>query len=444
MSDFINEKVIPTVLRFTNTKAVRALKDGMMYTMPFLIVGSIFLLLANIPIPAVAEWVNNSGLGTVFSQIFQSSFNLMAFFAVVGISYTYIKNEGITAALAGSLTALSAFILLIPTSVATEDGDLVINVISKDWTSGRGMICAILIGIGVGWLYSFCIRKNLQIKMPEGVPTGVADSFAALLPAGITLTITGIIFAVFHFITNSSFAEFIYKMVQTPLQGVTDSFFGVVIMAMIMSLLWWVGVHGGNICGAILAPILQSNMADNQGIIDSGKELTIANGGHIFTQQFWDNFLCMTGAGIVIGLVLFITFFAKSKQLKELGKLAFIPNLFNINEPIIFGVPIVMNLYLLLPFVLVPVLVGASSYLLMSLGILPLFTGVMVPWTTPPIISGFLIGGWRIALWQFVIIVASVAIYYPFIKKVDQTLQKNEQTVLDEETLTSKTESLMG
>ena len=244
MSDFINEKVIPTVLRFTNTKAVRALKDGMMYTMPFLIVGSIFLLLANIPIPAVAEWVNNSGLGTVFSQIFQSSFNLMAFFAVVGISYTYIKNEGITAALAGSLTALSAFILLIPTSVATEDGDLVINVISKDWTSGKGMICAILIGIGVGWLYSFCIRKNLQIKMPEGVPTGVADSFAALLPAGITLTITGIIFAVFHFITNSSFAEFIYKMVQTPLQGVTDSFFGVVIMAMIMSLLWWVGVHG--------------------------------------------------------------------------------------------------------------------------------------------------------------------------------------------------------
>lgn len=215
-------------------------------------------------------------------------------------------------------------------------------------------------------------------------------------------------------------------MVQTPLQGITDSFWGVVIMAMIMSLLWWVGVHGGNICGAILSPILQSNMADNQAIIDSGKELSIANGGHIFTQQFWDNFLCMTGAGIVIGLVLFITFFAKSKQLKELGKLAFIPNLFNINEPIIFGVPIVMNLYLLLPFVLVPILVGASSYILMSLGILPLFTGVMVPWTTPPVISGFLIGGWRVALWQFIIIVSSIAIYYPFIKKVDLTLAENE------------------
>lgn len=426
LGNLINEKVIPAVLKFTSTKAIRALKDVMMYTMPFLIVGSIFLLLANIPIPIVANWVNGNRLGIVFSQIFQSSFNLMAFFAVIGISYTYIKNEGIQASLAGSLTALSAFVLLIPSSVATEDGNLAINVISKDWTSGKGMICAIVIGLGVGWLYSFCMKKNLRIKMPDGVPQGVADSFAALVPAGITLTITGLLFAVFYFVTNSSFAEFIYKMVQTPLQGITDSFWGVVIMAMIMSLLWWVGVHGGNICGAILSPILQSNMADNQAIIDSGKELSIANGGHIFTQQFWDNFLCMTGAGIVIGLVLFITFFAKSKQLKELGKLAFIPNLFNINEPIIFGVPIVMNLYLLLPFVLVPILVGASSYILMSLGILPLFTGVMVPWTTPPVISGFLIGGWRVALWQFIIIVSSIAIYYPFIKKVDLTLAENE------------------
>ena len=249
LGNLINEKVIPAVLKFTSTKAIRALKDGMMYTMPFLIVGSIFLLLANIPIPIVANWVNGNRLGIVFSQIFQSSFNLMAFFAVIGISYTYIKNEGIQASLAGSLTALSAFVLLIPSSVATEDGNLAINVISKDWTSGKGMICAIVIGLGVGWLYSFCMKKNLRIKMPDGVPQGVADSFAALVPAGITLTITGLLFAVFYFVTNSSFAEFIYKMVQTPLQGITDSFWGVVIMAMIMSLLWWVGVHGGNICG---------------------------------------------------------------------------------------------------------------------------------------------------------------------------------------------------
>lgn len=167
-------------------------------------------------------------------------------------------------------------------------------------------------------------------------------------------------------------------------------------------------------------------MAANQKIIDSGLPLTIQNGGHIFTQQFWDNFLCMSGAGIVIGLVIYITFFAKSKSLRSLGKLSIVPNIFNINEPIIFGTPIVLNIYLLIPFVLVPLIIGISSYLLMYMGILPLFSGVMVPWTTPPIISGLLIGGWRVALWQFVMIIISFVIYLPFIKKID-TLEVSKE-----------------
>ena len=134
----------------------------------------------------------------------------------------------------------------------------------------------------------------------------------------------------------------------------------------------------------------------------------------------------MTGAGIVMGLVIYMTFFSKSSALKELGKLSLVPNIFNINEPVIFGVPIVMNLYLLVPFVVFPTCVGIISYLLMQWGILPLFSGVMVPWTTPPIISGFLIGGWRTALWQFVIIILSMIVYWPFIKKYDQFLVKQQ------------------
>lgn len=171
---------------------------------------------------------------------------------------------------------------------------------------------------------------------------------------------------------------------------------------------------------------MQSNLASNQAILDAGKKLNVANGGHIFTQQFWDNYLCMTGAGIVVGMVIYLVFFAKSQALKELGKLSIFPNFFNIDEPVIFGVPIVMNFYLLVPFVLFPMLVGIASYLLMQIGILPLFSGVMVPWTTPPIISGLLIGGWRTAIWQLVIIVLSVIAYWPFIRKYDDFLVKQE------------------
>ena len=146
------------------------------------------------------------------------------------------------------------------------------------------MICAILIGFLVGYIYSLCVKKDISIKMPDGVPSGVADSFSSLLPTGIIITICAIIYAICHFIFNTTFAELIYSVIQIPLQGITDSFFGVIIMTVVMSLLWWTGVHGGSICGGILSPILQANMAANQKIIDSGLPLTIQNGGHILGQ----------------------------------------------------------------------------------------------------------------------------------------------------------------
>lgn len=426
MEKFINEKVVVYISKFTNTKVIKALKDGMMFSLPFLMIGSLFLLIANLPIKSLNTLVAECGLADICSQVYLSTFSLMALFTVVGITYSYLKNDKISTAVNGALTGLAAFVLLTPSSKVLENGEAVTGVISKDWTAGQGMICAILIGFLVGYIYSLCIRKDIRVKMPEGVPPGVADSFSSLLPTGIITIICAIIYAVCHFVFKTTFAELIYSAIQIPLQGVTDSFAGVVIMTVMMSLLWWTGVHGGSICGGILSPILQANMAANQKILDSGVALTVQNGGHIFTQQFWDNFLCMSGAGIVIGLVIYITFFAKSESLRSLGKLSIVPNIFNINEPIIFGTPIVLNIYLLVPFVLVPLIIGISSYLLMYFGILPLFSGVMVPWTTPPIISGFLIGGWKVALWQLVMIIISFVVYFPFIKKIDTLSSKNE------------------
>lgn len=426
MEKFINEKVVVYISKFTNTKVIKALKDGMMFSLPFLMIGSLFLLIANLPIKSLNTLVAECGLADICSQVYSSTFSLMALFTVVGITYSYLKNDKISTAVNGALTGLAAFVLLTPSSKVLENGEAVTGVISKDWTAGQGMICAILIGFLVGYIYSLCIRKDIRVKMPEGVPPGVADSFSSLLPTGIITIICAIIYAVCHFVFKTTFAELIYSAIQIPLQGVTDSFAGVVIMTVMMSLLWWTGVHGGSICGGILSPILQANMAANQKILDSGVALTVQNGGHIFTQQFWDNFLCMSGAGIVIGLVIYITFFAKSESLRSLGKLSIVPNIFNINEPIIFGTPIVLNIYLFIPFVLVPLIIGISSYLLMYFGILPLFSGVMVPWTTPPIISGFLIGGWKVALWQLVMIIISFVVYFPFIKKIDTLSSKNE------------------
>ena len=213
--------------------------------------------------------------------------------------------------------------------------------------------------------------------------------------------------------------EFIYKIIQTPLQGMTDSIYGVIAYCLIATILWWFGVHGGTIVTGIMLPILLSNISTNQAIVDSGNALTIQNGAHIVTDQFTSAYINLTGTGITLGLVIYMVFFAKCQQFKQMGKLALIPGIFNINEPVIFGTPIVMNPFLLAPFVLTPTVVGILMYLVVGSGLVPPFSGVVVPWTCPAIISGFLLGGWKMALSQAVILVISFCIYFPFVRKVD-------------------------
>jgi PTS system cellobiose-specific IIC component len=191
--------------------------------------------------------------------------------------------------------------------------------------------------------------------------------------------------------------------------------------------LWWFGIHGANIMSGILGSLLITNYSDNQAIVDSGKELTLENGAHVFTSQVWEVYGAITGSGISMGLVIYMLFFAKSEQLKSIGKLGIAPGIFNINEPVTFGTPIVLNPMLFVPFVFIPVIVELASYFLIKWGILPFFTGVIVPWTTPPIIGGLITAGWRGALWQAIILVFSFVGYFPFAKAYDKQLYEEEQ-----------------
>lgn len=185
MNEFINEKVLPPVLKFVNTKPIAALRNGMLVSMPFTIVGSFFLILANFPLPSVAHWIANNGWDVYFNQAYGASFGIMSFFAVVGIAYAYayVKNEGYEALSAGMI-GLILFILTM-TSQATdaESGVTIGNLIDKTWSGGQGMISAIIIGLITGIVYSWFLRHDIRIKLPESVPENVANSFTALIPA---------------------------------------------------------------------------------------------------------------------------------------------------------------------------------------------------------------------------------------------------------------------
>lgn len=419
MQEFFSNKVIPAIMKFVSLKGVVALKDGLLYTMPLTIVGSVFLLLANFPVKAVVNWFDSMGWIDPLNQAYGATFNIIALIGVVGIAYKYVKNEGYEGLNAGVLAAVT-FILTTDSFVVTESGEIVSNVINKTWTAGQGMISAIIIGLLVGWIYSWFMKNDIRIKMPAGVPEGVANSFTALIPGFVIVTGATLIYSFFKFVLDTTFIEAVYAFIQTPLQGLTDSLGGVIVMSLMIPFLWFFGIHGSTIVGGIIGSVLTANSLANQAILDSGMALTIENGGRIVTQQFLDQFINVTGAGMTIGLVIYMIFFAKSAQCKELGRLGGVPGLFNINEPILFGMPIVMNPFLAIPFIAMPVISGLILYFSIAVGLVPMFGGVMVPWTTPPIVSGFLVGGWKMAVLQTFILALSFFVYLPFIRKIDK------------------------
>lgn len=376
MQKLMNEKIIPKIMAFVNLKGIQAIKDGMVYSMPLLIV-------------------------------------------VLGISYNYIKLEG-QEPLSGAIVALGVFIMMTPASITTESGDIVGGIINKSWTAGQGMVGAIIVGLIVGFVYCWFLKKDIRIKMPAGVPEGVSNAFSALIPGAVIVVGATIVHGICSMGFHTTAMETIYNMIQTPLQGMTDSIGGAVLMCFLTPFLWFFGVHGSTIVGGIMTGILQANSLENQALLDKGIELTVKNGGHIVTMQFFDQFINVTGAGLTIGLVIYMFFMAKSKQMKTLGKLEMVPALFNINEPILFGLPVVMNPMLAFPFIAMPVISCILQYIALYTGLCPLYGATQIPWTCPPIISGFLIGGWRTALLQLAIFIISFFVYLPFAKRVDK------------------------
>lgn len=425
MGSFLNDKLMPKVLAFVNTKGVQAIKEGMVCTVTPIIVGSIFLILANFPIQSVADALAAAGISEILNKTYAATFNISAIIAVLGIAYNYAKLEK-QEPLSAAIIALAVFLLIQPGTILSESGDLVGGIINQTWTGGQGMIGSIIVGLLVGWGYCWFLKKGIRIKMPAGVPEGVSNAFSALIPAGVIVLVATIIEGIFTMAMDTTVMEAIYNVLQTPLQGLTDSLGGVLVYCFLVPFLWFFGVHGSSIMSGILGGIFRANGLANQAIIDSGLELTRANGGHIVTMQFIDQFVTVTGSGVTIGIVVYMLVMAKSSQFKTLGRLEIGPALFNINEPILFGMPIVMNPIMAVPFILTPIVVGVMEYFAIYLGLCPMYGAVEVPWTTPPVISGFLVGGWRTALLQIVTIVVSCLIYFPFARKVDLDSYKAE------------------
>ncbi|KAA8446787.1 PTS cellobiose transporter subunit IIC [Weissella paramesenteroides] len=414
-SNVLNEKIIPFFQRLSGSRHLVALRDGMTAAVPMIIIGSVFMIVAQFPIQGYQDFMAHtfgSNWATVVQYPTNASFHIMGLVAVAGISYNLAKSYKVDA-FSAMVVAIGAFILTIPLRV-DKAGAMWVPLQQLD---SSGLFIAILVGLFITDLYVWLVHKNLTIKMPSTVPPAVSNSFASLFPGALALILMWIIRMAVEASPMKSIPNIINFVLQEPLSHLNNSLPGAIIVELFICLLWFFGIHGANTVSGVMMPIWLGAMTQNANAMQAGKALP-----NIVTQQFYDNFVHMGGSGATIGLAFMLAFLSKSKEFKTLGKLVVGPALFNVNEPIIFGMPVVMNYKLLLPFILAPMANVITTYTAMSMGIVAKTMGVMVPWTTPPIISGYLATGHLSgAVLQLVNIVIDGLIYYAFFKSMDRS-----------------------
>ncbi|CAL8901249.1 phosphotransferase system (PTS) lichenan-specific enzyme IIC component [Bacillus pumilus] len=427
---FLEEKVMPFAGKIAAQRHLQALRDGIVLTMPLIIVGSLFLILANLPIPGYSDFMASifgAEWATKLSYPVNATFDIMALVATFGIAYRLAEKYAVDALSSGAI-AVAAFLLATPYQVPfTPEGSteaiLVGGGIPVTLMGSKGLFVAMIIAMLSTEIYRFIVQRNIVIRMPDGVPPAVSKSFIALIPGFVVITLIWVARLVIEMTPFESIHNIITVLIGTPLSILGGSLGGSIVAIGVQMLLWACGIHGATIVGGVMGPIWLGAMDENRLAFQAGEVLP-----NIFTAQFFEIFINVGGSGATLALVLTMILRARSKQMKQLGRLAIGPAIFNINEPIIFGMPIVMNPMLLIPFILTPIMMIITTYIGMSTGLVVKPAGIAVPWTMPPIISGYLATGGKIsgAVMQLINLALSFALYYPFFRMWDKQKLKEE------------------
>lgn len=438
---FLEKRLLPPLNKAANTKVVKGIMNASLTAVPFTIVASIFLIINNLPqiFPFAADFLNKTILR--FSA-FYSLGNTMALGSIaiyysLAVGYYYVEEyrragEEKLNSFSGAILSLFAFLMTIPSiiwkngtatglSVAIKNGTGTVNgtALTDGWITrfgGVGIFISIVVGVLAVQIYRFCVNKNLSIKMPEGVPDGVSRSFASLIPLILVAFTMILIITLLGFMHTD-----LHALLSVPfgfVKHLTGSWIGMLIILLLIHLLWIVGIHGTAIIkNSFINPILLVALTEN------------VNGAHnVFAGDFINMWIFIGGAGGTLGLVLLMSFQAKSQQLRVLGKTAILPAIFNINEPVIFGAPIVYNPYLMIPFLINPLVTSSLTYFAIKLGLVGIVKSA-IAWILPVGLGAWLGTNGNIAavLLAFINLFLSIVIYYPFFKLYDEKLLAEEK-----------------
>jgi PTS system cellobiose-specific IIC component len=399
LTAFLNRRVLPLLTALSDHTYMAAIRAGMVSVVPLTIVGGLFMVVSYLPVPGwegiVAPWL------PLLQVPVTATFGVLGLIVCLAIAYDLGTRLG-QEALVSATMAATIFLL-----IQIEPADLTFR---TPGLGSQGLFTAIIVALVVVRTQKFFTERGIVISMPDTVPTVVAQSFLSLVP----LLFLVVVFWLVRFVGGVDINQ-VVQAAFSPLVFALNTLPGILVYAFLVSLLWSVGIHGDNALDAVVAPIFLQYLAENVAATTAGQPLP-----YVTANGFFTTFVNVGGTGATLALAVILAF-SRDAAFRKVGRLSLPTQVFQINEPIFFGLPIVLNPMFMVPYVLSAMVLTTGSFLLMSWGLVnkPF---INVPWTTPPIVGHYLVSGgdWRAALWGVVSLVIAVAIYYPFAKAAER------------------------
>lgn len=419
MTEWMNAHVAPLAGKLGQNRVIQAISNGMMMSMPLTIGVAAIAIIINLPIPGLSDWLAASGLTAVATELINSTMSLMAIYISWLIAYQYAKGDGTNPITAGVLS-MASFLILVPSTITLGEEET-LSAFQQSYLGSNGIFVAIILSIAVSAFYGFLTRKNIKLTLPDSVPPMVSDS---LSPCFTSMIIFGIMLLIKWGFTFTSFGnvfDFVSQIIAAPLMNVGGSPVTLVLMFTLMNLVWFFGVHPNSILSVYIPILIACGMQNTEAFM-AGQPLPNYLFGVLYPCIYFG------GQGNTIGLCINM-WRAKSEKFKAMRGLMTIPNIFNINEPVIFGVPVMLNPIFFVPMVLAAIVPGIVGAVLCSIITVPFNPSIQMPWAMPTFISAFITGGPVFMLIVLACMASSVLLYAPFFTIADNQAYEEEQAI---------------
>lgn len=413
MTEWLEKHFLPVAAKIGAEKHLVAIRDAFISIMPITMAGAVATLL-NVffrDLPTQFGWTGfvdtMSPIIGINSNVWWGTLAILSLVFVFSLGYNLSKAYDVSP-LPGGLIAFAALITQMPQT--TADGSMW-GYINWSYTQASGLFTALFIGFIATFIYIKLVKSKVTIKLPDSVPPAVSRAFTAIIPGLIAIYVIGTLAYVVNVFTGMPINDVISKYVQMPFLGLSQGLISVVITVFAVQLLWMFGLHGSNVLAPVLDGIYLTALNENNVAFMQGAELP-----YMWTRGSFDAFVWLGGAGCSLALIIAILIFSKKEESRTVAKLSAPMGVFNINEPVTFGLPVVLNPIYFIPSIGIPIVLTIIAYVCTSIGLIPP-TFVAVPWIMPPVIYAFFATGGSLmaALVALVNLIIAVALYAPFV-----------------------------